>query len=197
MYKIIHGQAPEYLNSLLPDYITNRTPYPLRNQQNIDVPFARIDAYYYSFFPCTIRDWNGLNLNTRNLVTIKEFKTVLNVNSMKCNKLFYVGNRVESVHHARLRIGCSLLNADLCNNLHVRDDPDCSCGDSVEDAYHFFLTCPRYRNERVNLINTISPLAPCSLNVLLYGDREVTEENNKKIFEAVHKYIIDSRRFDL
>ena len=46
------------------------------------------------------------------------------------------------------------------------------------------------------LINTIAPLAPTSLNTLLYGDESIDFEKNTRIFDAVHKYIKHSKRFD-
>ena len=60
-------------------------------------------------------------------------------------------------------LGCSKLNYDLCYNLHVIDYCNCLCGALVEDAYHFFLVCPKYNEIRTVLCNAALPLCPPTL----------------------------------
>ena len=81
-----------------------------------------------------------------------------------------------------------LFNRNLVNN------PFCECG-QIEDANHFLLQCPLFKNPRDIMINTISSYCLPSLNVLLYGDPELTIATNILIFESVHKFIISSKRF--
>ena len=35
-----------------------------------------------------------------------------------------------------------------------------------------------------------------TLGIVLYGDKDQSTEHNKMIFDAVHKYICESKRFD-
>ncbi len=68
--------------------------------------------------------------------------------------------------HSRLRTHCGSLNQDLymCN---IVQSPLCMCG-AIETVYHYFFECDRFMQYREVLINAITPLAPTSLNTLLY-----------------------------
>ena len=82
-----------------------------------------------------------------------------------------------------------MLKSDLSFNLHVTDDPSCSCGFQTENALHFFLNCNRYLEKRRVLIATISRFTACSLKHILYGDPEISYSDNKAVFGAVHTYL--------
>ena len=45
------------------------------------------------------------------------------------------------------------------------------------------------------MTNTLSTFCVPSLNVLLFGDNTLNNHYNKLIFQAVQKYIADSKRF--
>ena len=94
-----------------------------------------------------------------------------------------------------MRIGCSKLNSDLCNNLHVIDSPQCQCGEPFETTYHYFMECQRYTDQRNTLIDTVQTITDVSLMTLLYGNDSITLEENIRVFDAVHKFIIDTKRF--
>ena len=81
------------------------------------------------------------------------------------NVLYYYGERWSKVHHSRIRIGCSKLNADLCFNLHVRDNPSCICGAPNENDYHFYIKCPCFTVQRNVLQSAIADLSPLRLNL--------------------------------
>ena len=67
---------------------------------------------------------------------------------------------------------CSNLNGHLAG-LHVIDDPTCICLSGAED----------------------NKLGNFTLEILLYGDDNLDNEQNCIIFQAVHDYIMDSGRF--
>ncbi len=94
-----------------------------------------------------------------------------------------------------MRIGCSKLKQDLCYNLHAIDNTICSCGALVEDAHHYFFTCPNYNNLRLQLFNGIAVYCDVTLNTILYGNPQFQLNINKAIFDAVHLYIEKSNRF--
>ena len=74
----------------------------------------------------------------------------------------------------------------------VVNEPSCLCGYHSETAKHFFLECPRYRNIRHELLNSISNIVPIiSLQPLLHGDVLLPKDENTIIFDAVHKFITD------
>ena len=99
------------------------------------------------------------------------------------------------MHHARIRIGCSKLNHDLCNNLHVIGDPYCICGEDIEDAYHYFLDCLIYLDLRTDLFNGISAYTQVTLGTILHGNEHLSIIQNRAIFDAVHLYIERTQRF--
>ena len=96
----------------------------------------------------------------------------------------------------RLQLGCSKLKSDLCFKLHVVDDPSCACGVPVEDAYHFFFHCPLYDDIRVDLMTSVSSVTVCNLSNLLFGDDALGLNENMVIFDAVHLFLNQSRRFN-
>ena len=99
------------------------------------------------------------------------------------------------MHHARIRLGCSKLNSHLSENLHVIDNPKCSCDYRKEDAHHYFFRCPHYNDIRIDLYSAISVYSEITLSIILHGNPHLSIEQNKFIFDAVHSYIIRSDRF--
>jgi hypothetical protein len=107
----LHGLAPPYLSSLLPETIDH--PYQLRQTQI--TPFrCRTEVYQRSFLPFTIRDWNDL---PRDEPTISSFKHALqNHPEFQTNKTpnyFEIGPRNANFSVTRMRNHCSALAHDL------------------------------------------------------------------------------------
>ena len=93
-----------------------------------------------------------------------------------------------------MRLNCSNLNGDLFN-LHVVDNPTCSCSFPIEDAKHYFLDCPLFAAQRVNMVTSISQITECTLQTILSGNDRLSFEINCEIFSYVHEFIEDSGRF--
>ena len=113
-----------------------------------------------------------------------------------CNILYYYGERWASVHHARIRIGCSKLKADLYFKLHVEDSPACPCGHPIENDEHYFLSCPNYVQQRDNLLANKRAIAPITYDLLLHGSKRLSNDDNIKVFSSVQLYIKETMRFD-
>ena len=128
--------------------------------------------------------------------TYESFKNHLRNKLDPANELYYYGERWPSVHHSRMRIGCSKLNSDLCYNLHVINNPTCQCGALSENTHHCFFECPNYQTQRDPLFQSLSDLNDIELNTLLFGNAELSLVQNQTIFEAVHKFIKTTKRFD-
>ena len=142
LYRLKNDLSPDYLKCLLPANNTDIIHYNLRNNRNIKLPFSRLETFRRSFFPRAIRLWNSLSLKIRDENTLIAFKEALRKdNDKQCNVLYYYDERWASMHHARIRMGCSKLNSDLCFKLHVSDDPSCKCGHPLENNHHFFFIC--------------------------------------------------------
>ena len=193
-YKIKNGNAPDYLINTLPKPIGTFTEYNLRNNSNIRLPFCRTELYKRSFFPRTITLWNDLSLATRNSETLNNFKKLLFDDKKTC-VYYYYGERWISVHHCRIRLGCSKLNADLCFKLHVIDNPGCICGYKEENERHYFFYCSLYDNLRANLLGAISNITTITLDALLYGNKNLSIAANQELFGHIHEYMKETKRF--
>ena len=167
-YKILNGDAPRYLKEMLPTSVRQRNRYNVRTGYNLSLIRARTNLFNTSFFPSTVRLWNDLPPATRNAEYLDEFKGKLNHNKPKANPLFYIGSRRASVLQARLRMKCSMLKADLFKNGLI-DCPKCACGIANEDDFHYFVECAKFRIERDRLQNAVIPLAPFTVQTLLFG----------------------------
>lgn len=195
MYKIKHQSCPPNLTSLLPPETQEVSHYDLRNKNNITIPLNRLECYKRSFFPHVVSLWNKLPLTSRNLPSYDCFKRHLKPQKSELNTLYYYGQRWPAVHHARMRIGCSKLNYDLCFNLHVINHSTCRCGATSEDANHFLLVCPLYDEQRVIMRASVQQVTTFDLATLLHGDPALSLDLNIIVFGAVHKFITDSERF--
>ena len=195
LFKIKHDFSPEYLRILLPPENTDRTTYQLRNRENTHIPAARLESFKRSFFPFSTRVWNDLPSDLRNSRSLEEFKTKVQINREVPNILYYYGERWPAVHHSRLRIGCSKLKFDLCFNLKVIENPQCSCGARYENAFHFFMQCPNYADIRLNLFSIISIFTKVTVDTIFHGHTDLTSEQNEVVIEAVHSFILKSERF--
>ena len=79
-------------------------------------------------------------------------------------------------------------------NLKIIDSPKCICGNK-EDSIHFFFNCVLYRGPRVSLHNTVSNLAPFTLDILLSGSDQLSFHENSQIINATIKFIDTTMRF--
>ena len=194
-YKIYNNLTPDYLSSLVPSSVNERSRYNLRNANDVQTINARTALYFNSFLPSVIREWNTLSENNKYVDSINSFKRQISRNKTAVPKYIYTGSRKLQILHTRLRTGCSSLNHDLFAK-SISDTPLCSCrsGD-VENAEHFFLSCNFYRDHRIELYRIVSQYCNASLHVFLHGDESLPYETNQVIFEAVYKYIQNSKRF--
>ena len=170
----------------------------LRNSNKYRVPFARLESYRRSFFPMTLSNWNSLDDSIREKPTLDSFTSSFVQPEDAISELLYYGSRWPSIHHARMRIGCSKLNAHLCYNLHVLASPRCPCGNEIEDPTHFFFHCPLFNAPRQKMLASLLLINNIDINInsLLWGDADLNMKANEMIFSAVHSYIIETSRFD-
>ena len=192
-YKMSSGDAPSYLQGILP----TKSAQNLRNPTNFTIPKAKSTQFHDSFLPKTVRDWNLLSKPTKQSTSLESFKNKLNSNLKNVPSWYYSGERKSNIMHARLRMSCSPLNDHLHNLAHIVEDPACSCGHSNETSKHFLFECPLYYNERNTLLQTLRNLQiVITEKVLLSGSENYSAEINCKIFLAVQQYLQDTKRFD-
>ena len=198
MFTIVHNTAPVYLRNLLPAYRNDLTNYNLRNRRNLTAPQGRLEVTRNSFFPSTVSSWNNLPQQVRDLPSINAFKSNHKNRLPKPNFLYNIGERLNQIIHARLRIGCSLLKFDLYHNLHVIPDSTCTCDLSCEEtAYHFFFDCPLFTLQRIQLNHDMAPLelTNLSLETLLHGNPDFDMETNILVLKSIHLFFKSTERF--
>jgi len=78
----------------------------------------------------------------------------------------------------------------------LKDDTHCVYGHLFEDAIHFFIESPLYQYDRAALFNCFNDIVPISIEYILFGYNEISEELNTLLFKSVHKFIRHSCRFN-
>ena len=107
----------------------------------------------------------------------------------------------------QLRVGLSKLNFHKFKHNFVDTvSPMCPANDGIEDTEHFLLLCHSFNNNRRSLLagvhevfkavgNIVGPNNNL-LQILLYGDKNLSENANKQILDLTIKYILETKRFD-
>ena len=102
-----------------------------------------------------------------------------------------------TIVHARLRMLCSELSDHLFSHIHVVDSPACQCGHHCENNKHFFLECPLYMNERIELMRNLDDIKfKPTISNLLNGNDEYTTAVNVQAFGFIHDFIKSTKRFN-
>ena len=70
----------------------------------------------------------------------------------------------------------------------------CACG-YIEDTEHFLLHCPTYLKQIQDMLRSVSQFCQPSLNTLLYGNDNLSYNDNKTILVIVQDFIVKSKRF--
>ena len=187
--------CPTYLSSLVPPAVGNTSRYDLRNVDNIQTIHAHSQLYFDSFLPSVVREWKALPGQIRNSTSLSSFKNQLNLNIRSPPAFYCSGSRQGQIYHVRLRTNCSSLKLHLYSK-NIIDSPLCVCGE-IEDTCHFLLECNIYSEFRRELLTSVSSLCNPSLNVMLYGSPDLSDDLNAQIFDFVHKYILKTKRFSL
>ena len=115
-------------------------------------------------------------------------------NNSEVPTYYRAGSRYISVLHAKIRNNCSNFLSDLYIK-HLSPSPACSCSEEVETAEHYFFKCSNFRNEKVTLFRSTRDLHSLNIYILLFGDKNLTTDENTSIFTAVQTFIKDTRRF--
>ena len=76
-YKMYNNISPGYLSSLIPQQVDAISRYNLRNSNDLQTIRAKTSLYYNPFLPSTLRQWNNLSIETRQLNSLNSFKCFL------------------------------------------------------------------------------------------------------------------------
>ena len=195
-YKIKNNLTPTYLKDIIPKNVGSRSNYNLRNANNISVPSARLRHSYNSFIPSSIRLWNNIPDIERNRPTLQSFKSYIKVVQPVAPSYYAFGIRKFNIIHTKLRYMTSQLNYDLYR-FHLKDSPACHCGNECENVHHFLLDCGLYKDQREKLILQLQSVTKCpiTINLMLFGNSDLSIKDNELIFSYVQKFICHSNRF--
>ena len=99
---MVNGQVPDYLSTLSPSYVSQRTAYALRTGSNLCLPFVTKEKSKNAFLYSAIKSWNSLSEFTRECASVASFKNDLLQNLFYIpppNKLYRLGDRYLSILH--------------------------------------------------------------------------------------------------
>ena len=88
---------------------------------------------------------------------------------------------------------CSSLNHHLFSK-NIIDSPLCICG-RPETTKHYLFDCNRFNNLRQEMMQSISQLCEPTLNALLHGVIDLSDETNRQLFITIQEYILRTKRF--
>ena len=66
-----------------------------------------------------------------------------------------------------------------------------------QPTYHFLSNCGRFHNLRQELFNKIIQICQPTLDILLFGSKQLSEIENRQIFLAVQEFLVKSKRFEI
>ena len=169
-YKIQMNICPSYMKTLLPPAVHVNTKINIRNANNINMPKSKSNANYFlkSYIPSTIKTWNSLAANIKNIAELDTFK--LNLKRIycrvECYKPYLTGQSTGHILLARIRMNLSGLNAHRkrCNFINFATCPN--CGNNKEDEEHFLFLCTAYAAQRLELMAGVGRLLPHHTNSL-------------------------------
>ena len=195
------SSSPQYLYDIIFENQVNHS-YRTRTsvQGNLPIPRCYKDAFKNSFFPSTIKEWNGLAPHVRHANSKLSFKKTLIASYHNCKPLFICSDvsRKKQVAFAQIRMGFSNLNYHLFSHGCI-ENASCPCGHSVEDCQHFLIDCPLYtqlRTETFQLIQDISPRNAIRItpDTLLFGNSSLNHDQNTILQHYVMNFIYRTGR---
>ena len=209
LYKTINGLAPEYLYELLP-LTRSSGAYSLKNPLNFKLYPCKTAKFKSSYFPASVSSWNSLPTGVKKIPTYSAFSNALKRMSLPPQPpdYFNLGPRYPSVLLARMRLCSSTLNHHLFK-IGVSSSPACACGHQNESNIHYLFYCPIFTQQRHTLFGDLSNFIGnyCDVNMMLnsapntllryilYGSLDWPADVNIRVFQAVFKYLINSKRF--
>jgi hypothetical protein len=153
---------------------------------------TRTNQYADYFLPSTIKLWNNLPLTlrkTESLSTNVYLKKTLKSKCQSSYLLLHIGLNELGKYYMRVFEHLFLRN--------LVDSPNCLVGwGGVDTTSHYILHCSRFADIKQALIVSISNIpVNITINLLLFGTNELTDEQNTLIVVSIQKYIVKIKRF--
>ena len=169
---------------------------------------TRTEKFQSSFYPNCLTEWNNLDPEIRLAPSVAVFKKkLLAIIRPPAKPVFGIHDPIGLSHLTQLRVGLSKLNLHkFQHNFRDTLDPMCPSNDGIEDTEHFLLLCPSFDLQRRDLLAGVSAiLRPFGHNnlsnkvltqYLLYGNKDLSIDLNRKIIELTLAFIHNTGRFD-
>ena len=197
--EVFNNEAPPYINDILTNFNTHETGYNLKSS-NLRHPVPRTTSYQNCFFISTTDLWNDLDPQLKNATSLYSFKQTLKKQVLQPPKYYTHGDRTSNILLCQLRNGKSQLNSDLHRD-HLLESANCSQCMVPETSKHFLFNCSKYNTQKAALMNWLisqpgiyQTIAVNEID-LLHGSTQLSNKENEMLFDAVFKYIHDSKRF--
>lgn len=204
IHKILNDKTPSYLKEILP-----RLRRPLYCQ-NFTNTFQEIrcnsERYKNSFCPNAISSWNIIIDQFHEMPSFGLFKNhIYKLIRPEERSIYGIFDVIGIRYLFQLRLGLSPLRAhkwkhhfcDITSNI-------CICNDGPEDTNHYLFHCNLYSMQRLSLLENVEEILRTynrnhvynQERLYLYGDKELREDDNKRILMHTISFLKDSKRFD-
>ena len=170
---------------------------------------ARTEKFQSSFYPNCTSEWNKLDPEIRLAPSLAVFKTkLLSKIRPPAKPVFGIHDPTGLSYLSQIRVGLGRLNFHkFKHNFRDTVNPMCPTNDGIEDTEHFLLLCPSFDVQRRHLLAGVSVLLQkfveinslpnaVLVQILLYGDKNLSNEINKSILELTLVFIHNTGRFD-
>ena len=136
-YKKTEG-APKYLYKLIP---IKNNGYDARSTHSVGTYCCRTNAFKYSFYFYTIREWNKLDLQLRNAESFKKSKiTLLKLGGPAPDLIYRIHHPLGLKFQTRLRLGLNHFNEYRFKHYFEKCiNPLGTCCPKVESIKNFLL----------------------------------------------------------
>ena len=153
--------------------------------------------------------WNALDPEIRLAPSVAVFKTkLLSIIRPPAKPVFGIHDPTGLSYLSQIRVGLSRLNFHkFKHNFRDTVRPMCPTNDGIEDTEHFLPLCPSFDVQRRHLLAGVSVLLrqfveinslpnDVLVQILLYGEKNLSSEINKSILEFTQVFIHNTGRFD-
>ena len=179
--------------------------YQKRNSENFATYQTRTNIFKYSFFRCSVMEWNKLSSSTQNSVYPAFRNHLVKIIRPVSNPVYNIHYNIGLKLLTRLRLGLSNLNEHRFNrNFRNCITPLISCSLNAVSTVHLFLHCHHFHNIRAKLSNSLVIIDMNLLKlseeqltkVLLYGFTQLNQNHNRNILSSSIEYLVESKRFE-
>ena len=179
--------------------------YQKRNSENFATYQTRTNIFKYSFFRCSVMEWNKLSSSTQNSVYPAFRNHLVKIIRPVSNPVYNIHYNVGLKLLTRLRLGLINLNEHRFNrNFRNCITPLISCSLNAVSTVHLFLHCHHFHNIKAKLLNSLVIIDMNLLKlseeqltkVLLYGFTQLNQNHNRNILSSSIEYLVESKRFE-